>query len=79
MASINIQGYQYFNESDAISAVTACNIFYNMPQPPTINWTLYNKANLDEPTFFYIMADDSLIPILGIPSEFMVTQPDLFC
>ena len=77
MQSTNITGYQYSNEADAISAITACNTFYGMPKPPTFNWCEYQTADLDTPVFYYITADDSLIPVLGFGSTFTITQPDL--
>ena len=39
----------------------------------TIYWQNYEEATLDEPTFFYMLADKSMIATLGEPKKFEVT------
>jgi hypothetical protein len=76
MAFIN--GYQYTTEQDAINAREACDAYYGIPVTPddvTQNWVDYQFAELNEPTFWYIIFDESLTPILGQPMEFQVIQP----
>jgi hypothetical protein len=76
MAFIN--GYQYTTEQDAINAREACDAYYNIPVTPddvTQNWVDYQFAELNEPPFWYIIFDESLMPILGQPIEFEVIQP----
>ena len=79
MASIN--GYQYPIETDAIIARESVNTYYGIPVSPddiTENWIDYQFAELNEPQFWYIVFDESLIPILGQPTEFEVIQPNPF-
>ena len=76
MASIN--GYQYPTETDAIAARESVDAYYGIPVAPddvTQNWVDYQFAELNEPQFWYIVFDESLIPILGQPTEFEVIQP----
>jgi hypothetical protein len=75
MQSIN--GYQYFSEQEVIAAQTQCDAFYGIPKTPTDitqHWISYNFAELNEPQFWYITFDESLLPILGQPTEFEVIQ-----
>ena len=75
MAFIN--GYQYTTETQAIAAQTQCDAFYGIPKTPTDitqHWIGYNFAELNEPQFWYITFDESLLPILGQPTEFEVIQ-----
>jgi hypothetical protein len=73
-----INGYQYLTKQDAIAAREACNAYYGIPVSPedvTQNWVDYQFAELNTPQFWYILFDESLLPILGEPIEFEVTQP----
>ena len=71
-----INGYKYTTEQDAQSAVKSCNDYYGMPKEgdTTENWCMYQIAELNTPIFWYIIYDESLLPILGNPTEFEVTQ-----
>jgi len=76
MESIN--GYQYTTEQEAINARESCDAYYGIPVTPddvTQNWVDYQFAELNTPQFWYIVFDESLTPILGIPSEFEVVTP----
>lgn len=76
MSSIN--GYKYTTEQDAINACQECNTYYGIPASPddvTLNWNDYQYANLNNPTFWYINFDESLIPVLGQPTIFDVEFP----
>jgi hypothetical protein len=77
MQSIN--GYQYITEQEAINARELCDTYYGIPVTPddiTQNWVDYNFANLNDPEFYYIVFDDSLLPVLGQPTEFdVITAP----
>ena len=77
MASIN--GYQYTTEQNAINARESVDTYYGIPVNPTDvtqNWVDYQYAELNTPPFWYIVYDESLLPILGQPSEFeVVTTP----
>jgi hypothetical protein len=73
-------GYKYYTEPQAISALKQCDTFYGIPKTPediTQHWIGYNFAELNTPQFYYITFDESLLPILGEPIEFEVTQPTL--
>ena len=77
MAFIN--GYFYTTEQEAIAAQKQCDVFYGIPKTPTDitqHWIGYNFAELNEPQFYYITFDESLIPILGQPTEFEVITPE---
>jgi hypothetical protein len=72
-----IQGYQYITEQEAINARELCDSFYNIPVSPediTQNWVEYFYANLNNPKFWYIIYDDTLLPVLGQPTDFEVIQ-----
>ena len=76
MQSIN--GYQYPTEQEAINAQALCNSYYGIPVAPddvTQNWVDYQFAELNTPQFWYIIYDDSLLPILGQPTTFEVVTP----
>jgi hypothetical protein len=74
-----MQGYKYQIEIEAITARQQCNEYYGIPKSHddvTQHWVDYNFAELNEPQFWYITFDESLLPILGQPTEFEVTQPE---
>jgi len=74
------KGYTYTTETEAQEAVTACNSYYGIPVSPddvTQNWVMYQFAELNTPTFWYIVYDESLLPVLGSPTEFEVIYPDI--
>lgn len=76
MESIN--GYQYTTEQRAIAARESVNNYYGIPVSPddvTQNWVDYQFAEFNEPTFWYIIYDESLVPVLGEPTEFDVNEP----
>lgn len=76
---MEITGYKYTNEQDAIDAREACDAYYGIPVSPddvTQNWVEYQIANLDNPIFYYIIFDESLTVVLGEPSIFEVTTPE---
>ena len=74
-----INGYQYTTEQEAINARELCDAYFGIPVTPedvTQNWVDYQFAELNTPQFWYIVYNDSLLPILGIPIEFeVVTAP----
>lgn len=75
---MEVTGYKYTNEQDAINAREQVDIYYGIPVAPddvTKNWVDYNTAELDNPIFWYIIFDESLRIVLGEPSIFEVTQP----
>jgi hypothetical protein len=74
----SIKGYQYITEQEAINARELCDTYYGIPVTPddvTQNWVDYQFAELNTPQFWYIVYDDSLLPVLGQPTEFEVVTP----
>lgn len=72
---MDITGYKYTNENDAIQARQDCADFYGLPKTPedeTIYWVNYNEAELNTPIFWYISFDESIREILGEPTTFDV-------
>lgn len=72
-----MQGYKYQTEIEAIAARQQCDSYYSIPKSPddvTQHWVDYNFAELNEPQFWYITFDQSLLPILGEPVEFEINE-----
>lgn len=72
---MDITGYKYLTEAEAIDARAQCADFYGLPITPedeTIYWVDYFEANLNTPVFWYIVFDDSIEEILGAPTTFDV-------
>jgi hypothetical protein len=70
-------GYKYISEMEVMAAQKACDAYYGIPVHPndvTQHWCAYSFAELNEPQFWYINYDISLVTILGEPIEFEVTQ-----
>jgi hypothetical protein len=75
---MEVLGYKYDNEQDAINAREECDAYYGIPVSPddiTQNWVNYEMANLDTPIFWYITYDKSLDVVLGAPTDFDVETP----
>ena len=78
---MEVTGYKYTNEQDAINAREQVDAYYGIPVSPddiTQNWIDYNIAELDNPIFYYIIFDESLKVVLGEPETFEVTVPNPF-
>jgi hypothetical protein len=72
---MEITGYKYTNEQKAIEARKQCADYYGLPKSPedvTQYWVDYQTAD----DFFYIIFDESLLPILGEPTEFEIITQD---
>ena len=72
------KGYQYSTKQEAINDRESCDAYYGIPVAPddvTQNWVEYQFAELNTPQFWYIIYDDSLIPILGTPTELEIITP----
>ena len=83
MALINIEvlGYKYNTELEAISARESVDSYYGIPVSPddvTQNWVEYNEASLNEPIFWYINANETLNVVLGEPYVFSVNINNIF-
>ncbi len=75
-----INGYKYTTENQAIEAKFQCNKYYGIPlniNDVTKNWVDYQFAELNEPQFYYIVYDDTLLPVLGEPINFEVIMPEI--
>jgi hypothetical protein len=73
---MEITGYKYTNEQEAIDARKQCADYYGLPKAPdtvTIYWVDYETAELDTPIFWYIVFDESIKIILGQPTTFEIT------
>jgi hypothetical protein len=78
---MEVTGYKYTTEQDAIDARELVDTYYGIPVSPedvTQNWVDYQTANLDTPIFYYIRFDISLEIVLGKPTIFEVTTPPPF-
>ena len=76
---MEITGYKYTTEQEAIDARQQCADYYGLPKTPTdttLYWVDYNTAELDTPIFWYITFDESIETILGTPTTFNVTQEE---
>jgi hypothetical protein len=76
---MEVTGYKYTNEQDAMDARQQCADYYGLPIYPdtiTIYWTNYKTAELDNPIFWYIVFDESIEMILGQPTTFEVTTKE---
>ena len=74
---MEITGYKYTNEQEAIDARKQCADYYGLPKTPddvTQYWVDYETAEFDTPIFWYIVFDESIRAILGEPTQFEVTQ-----
>ena len=77
---MEIIGYKYTTEQDAINARKQCADYYGLPVSPEDvkqYWVEYETALLDTPIFWYIQFDSSIEMILGEPTEFEVTEQEL--
>jgi hypothetical protein len=75
-----MQGYQYTTETEAIAARKAAADYMGLPKNPndtTIYWVDYQFASLNNPQFWYILFDESLLVVLGEPTEFEVIQEEI--
>ena len=69
-------GYKYNTEIEAINAQKSCNAYYGIPKSEkdiTKNWCTYDYSD----GFWYIIYDESLEPILGIPIEITITNEEI--
>ena len=77
---MQVTGYKYTTEQQAIDARESCDTYYGIPISPddvTQNWVDYQVASLNTPIFWYIRYDDSLDVVLGTPKTFDVETPPL--
>lgn len=70
-------GYTYTTEQLAINSRALCATYAGFPNPSgdTLYWVNYNYSELDN--VYYIEYVDGLENVLGSPSEFTITFPEL--
>jgi hypothetical protein len=70
-------GYTYTTEEQAINARQLCATYKGLPNPTgdTLYWVNYDYSDLDN--IYYIVYTDGLENVLGSPSEFTLTFPEL--
>jgi len=70
---MEILGYKYAKEVDAIEARTLCAKHYGLPKKKgdtTKYWVDYSESELDSPVFWYIAFHKSIEDVLGKPVLF---------
>lgn len=75
---MEILGYKYNTEQEAINARETCDAYYGIPVSPediTQNWVEYQIAELNIPQFYYIIYDESLRVVLGEPQNLDIITP----
>lgn len=70
-------GYTYATEQLSINARTSCATYKGLPNPQgdTLYWVNYDFSELDN--IYYIKYVDGLENVLGSPTEFTITFPEL--
>jgi len=66
---VTVSGYVYTTELQAEIAVQQAADFYNYP-----GWTQFWVAGYNDPIFWFILSDESLVPVLGQPITFEYLQ-----
>ena len=75
---MKILGYKYTTEQQAQQARKQCADYYGLPKSSddvTKYWVDYQTAELNEPKFWYIKYDDSILNILGQPEILNIEEP----
>jgi hypothetical protein len=73
-------GYKYQTEQEAQQARKQCADYYGLPKASddvTQYWVDYQYAELNEPPFWYIIYDESILTILGQPEILEIITPDI--
>tara|TARA_R110002167_G_scaffold71124_2_gene200856 strand:- start:3487 stop:3714 length:228 start_codon:yes stop_codon:yes gene_type:complete len=73
-------GYKYNTEEEAKAGRKLCADYYGLPKSnnnTTIYWVDYSEASLNVPIFWYIVADSSIVDILGETIEFEIINNEL--
>lgn len=77
---MTVLGYKYSTEQEAQQARKQCADYYGLPKAPddvTQYWVDYQYAELNEPPFWYIIYDESILTILGQPEILEIITPDI--
>jgi hypothetical protein len=73
---MEVTGYKYTTEQEAIDARKQCADYYGIPVAPddvTQYWVDYQQAE----DFWYIIFDESIADILGEPEEFEIQDKNI--
>jgi hypothetical protein len=70
-------GYKYTTEQEAINARSLCAAYKGLPNPQgdTLYWVNYENAPIE--LFYFIQYVEELENVLGQPTEFDVTIPNI--
>jgi hypothetical protein len=70
-------GYKYTTEQEAIDSRAQAATYAGFPNPTmdTLYWVGYNYSEIDG--FYYIEYVEGLEAVLGTPTEFTVTFPEM--
>ena len=77
---MTVLGYKYQTEQEAQQARKQCADYYGLPKASddvTQYWVDYQYAELNEPPFWYIIYDESILTILGQPEILEIITPDI--
>ena len=77
---MTVLGYKYTTEQQAQQARKQCADYYGLPKAPddvTQYWVDYQFAELNQPPFWYIIYDQSVLDILDEPELMEITTPDI--
>lgn len=77
---MTILGYKYQTEQQSQQARKQCADYYGLPKASddvTQYWVDYQYAELNEPPFWYIIYDESILTILGQPEILEIITPDI--
>jgi hypothetical protein len=77
---MTVLGYKYITEQQAQQARKQCADYYGLPKSPddvTQYWVDYQFAELNQPPFWYIIYDQSVLDILGEPELMEIATPDI--
>ena len=75
---MTVLGHKYTTEQQAQQARKQCADYYGLPKSPndvTQYWVDYQTAELNEPKFWYIKYDESILNILGQPEILNIEEP----
>lgn len=73
-------GYKYQTEQESQQSRKQCADYYGLPKASddvTQYWVDYQYAELNEPPFWYIIYDESILTILGQPEILEIITPDI--
>jgi hypothetical protein len=70
-----INGYKWNTAEEADLSMIKLNEFYGLPVPDGISYFSSDSYYYSENNIYYMYYNEMLEPVLGEPSEFIVTPP----